>query len=82
MRDAEALARRTPNADGEVRAKLGGGRPSKSKDTDTQSLEADLSSLLGLDVEIDDRGGAGALTIRYATLEQLDDLCNRLTRSA
>jgi ParB family chromosome partitioning protein len=51
-----------------------------SKDTDTQALEADLSSVLGLDVEIDDRGGTGALTIRYATLEQLDDLCNRLTR--
>jgi ParB family chromosome partitioning protein len=82
VRDAEALARRTPNADGEVRTKSSGGRPPKSKDTDTQSLEADLSSLLGLDVEIDDRGGAGALTIRYATLEQLDDLCNRLTRGA
>ncbi|WP_165191104.1 ParB/RepB/Spo0J family partition protein [Caulobacter soli] len=82
VRDAEALARRAPNADGEARAKSGGGRAPKSKDTDTQSLEADLSSLLGLDVEIDDRGGAGALTIRYATLEQLDDLCNRLTRGA
>ncbi|SFK38032.1 chromosome partitioning protein, ParB family [Caulobacter sp. UNC279MFTsu5.1] len=82
VRDTEALARRTPNAAGEVRAKTNGGRPPKSKDTDTQSLEADLSSLLGLDVEIDDRGGAGALTIRYATLEQLDDLCNRLTRGA
>jgi len=80
VRDTEALARRTPNAAGEVRARSSGGRPPKSKDTDTQSLEADLSSLLGLDVEIDDRGGAGALTIRYATLEQLDDLCNRLTR--
>ncbi|GGL44183.1 chromosome-partitioning protein ParB [Caulobacter rhizosphaerae] len=82
VRDTEALARRTPNAAGEARAKSSGGRPPKSKDTDTQSLEADLSSLLGLDVEIDDRGGAGALTIRYATLEQLDDLCNRLTRGA
>ena len=82
VRDAEALARRAPTADGEARAKSSGARSPKSKDTDTQSLEADLSSLLGLDVEIDDRGGVGALTIRYATLEQLDDLCNRLTRSA
>jgi len=80
VRDAEALARRTPGADGAVRGKSSGGRPAKSKDTDTQSLEADLSSLLGLDVQIEDRDGAGALTIRYATLEQLDDLCNRLTR--
>jgi ParB family chromosome partitioning protein len=82
VRDAEALARRAPDASGEARTKSAGGRSTRNKDTDTQSLEADLSSLLGLDVEIDDRGGAGALTIRYATLEQLDDLCNRLTRGA
>lgn len=80
VRDAEALARRAPTADGEARAKSSGGRPPRTKDTDTQALEADLSSVLGLDVEIDHRGGTGALTIRYATLEQLDDLCNRLTR--
>jgi ParB family chromosome partitioning protein len=36
--------------------------------------------VLGLDVVIDHRGGAGSLTISYTTLEQLDDLCNRLTR--
>lgn len=80
VRDAEALARRTPNAEGEVRGRAAGSRPARTKDTDTQALEADLSSVLGLDVEIDHRGGTGALTIRYATLEQLDDLCNRLTR--
>ncbi|EJL33553.1 hypothetical protein PMI01_02057, partial [Caulobacter sp. AP07] len=57
-----------------------GGRPPRTKDTDTQALESDLSSVLGLDVEIDHRGDAGAITIRYAKLEQLDDLCNRLTR--
>jgi ParB family chromosome partitioning protein len=61
-------------------AKNKGGRPPKVKDTDTQALEADLSSVLGLDVSIDHRGATGTLTITYATLEQLDDLCNRLTR--
>jgi ParB family chromosome partitioning protein len=40
-------------------AKNKGGRPPRVKDTDTQALEADLSSVLGLDVEIDHRGGAG-----------------------
>jgi ParB family chromosome partitioning protein len=80
VREAEALARRTPNAAGEVRARSNGGRPPRTKDTDTQALESDLSSVLGLDVEIDHRGDAGAITIRYAKLEQLDDLCNRLTR--
>ena len=77
VRETEALARKAPTAPS---AKNKGGRPPKVKDTDTQALEADLSSVLGLDVTIDHRGGAGSLTISYATLEQLDDLCNRLTR--
>ena len=80
---AEALARRAPDGGAPVSGRSSGGsRPARVKDTDTQALESDLSSVLGLDVEIDHRGGAGALMIRYATLEQLDDLCNRLTRGA
>ena len=51
-----------------------------AKDADTAALEHDLAEVLGLPVEIRDRGGAGELSIRYATLEQLDDLCRRLTR--
>ena len=35
---------------------------------------------LGLDVEVLDKGGVGELRIRYATLEQLDELCRKLTR--
>jgi ParB family chromosome partitioning protein len=79
VRETEALARKAPNP---TSAKNKGGRPAKVKDTDTQALEADLSSVLGLDVTIDHRGATGTLTITYATLEQLDDLCNRLTRGA
>ena len=44
------------------------------------ALEDDLSEVLGLPVEIKDAGGAGEIRIRYKTLEQLDDLCRRLTR--
>ena len=60
-------------------------RPGKAggfKDADTRALESDLSDILGLDVEILDRDGAGEIRISYATLEQLDDLCRRLTRTA
>lgn len=77
VRETEALARKAPTA---APNKNKGGRPPRVKDTDTQALEADLSSVLGLDVSIDHRGSTGTLTITYATLEQLDDLCNRLTR--
>jgi len=37
--------------------------------------------VLGLSVEIRDAGGAGEVRLRYATLEQLDDICRRLSRS-
>jgi ParB family chromosome partitioning protein len=53
----------------------------RHKDADTLALEADLGEVLGLPVEIRDAGGAGEVRLRYATLEQLDDLCRRLTRS-
>ncbi len=71
VREAEALVRK-PAAGGKAKS-----RP--SKDTDTLALESDLSDVLGLDVEVVDRGGIGELRIKYATLEQLDELCRRLT---
>ena len=50
------------------------------KDADTRALERDLAGVLGLEVSIEhSRNGAGALTIRYLDLDQLDDLCRRLT---
>jgi|SRR5580658_413218 ParB family chromosome partitioning protein len=51
------------------------------KDADTIALETDLAEVLGLPVEIRDGGGAGEVRIRYASLEQLDEICRRLTRA-
>lgn len=56
--------------------------PSRSfgdKDPDTVALERDLSNMLGLAVNIDFDGTAGKISIRYETLEQLDDILQRLT---
>jgi ParB family chromosome partitioning protein len=58
-------------------------KPAKrsSKNADTRAAEADLSEALGLDVNIHvGRGEAGELRIRYATLEQLEDVRHRLMR--
>jgi ParB family chromosome partitioning protein len=78
VRQTEVLARKASDA-----ATPGKGpRQSRAKDTDTLSLESDLAEALGLAVEVRDKGGAGELRIRYRTLEQLDDLCRRLTRGA
>jgi len=60
----------------------GAERPDARKDADTLALERDLSDLLGLRVTIEMRGDGGTLAIHYATLEQLDDVLQRLNQSA
>ena len=79
VRQAEALAKKSgaTGAGGQgPRAKA----PTGGKDADTVALENDLSDALGLGVEIVDRDGAGEVRIQYATLEQLDEICRRLSR--
>lgn len=48
------------------------------KDADTKALEKRLSDVLGLAVQLQSKGEAGELRIRYTDLEQLDQLCRRL----
>ncbi len=74
VRETEALARRAP----ETKAAKPKGRT--VRDADTAALENDLAETLGLDVELRHKGDSGELRIKYATLEQLDDLCRRLMR--
>jgi ParB family chromosome partitioning protein len=71
VRETEALAK----------APAAGDRPAplpKRKDIDTLALEKRLSDALGLTIEVNDRGGKGQLVVRYATLEQLEDVCRKL----
>jgi ParB family chromosome partitioning protein len=77
VREAEALAKGAAE-----RPKKASGPRRPPKDADTHALEADLEEALGMSVEITDRGGVGEIKIKYATLEQLDDLCRRLNRTA
>ncbi len=80
VRAAEALARKTTDASS-VKPGSKGQTRTAVKDADTRALESDLSEVLGLEVEIMDRDGEGEVRLHYATLEQLDDLCRRLTRT-
>lgn len=71
VREAEGLAReasttRKPKA-----------KP--DKDADTKALEKSVADALGLSVEINHLGNTGGtVVISYKTLEQLEDLCERL----
>jgi len=88
-----ALARMVINKGLNVRqtealAKSGGKQLSQKrqlqppKDADTRAIENDLSAQLRLKVSIDHRqsSGKGDLRISYSTLEELDQLCQLLSR--
>ncbi|MEL6099715.1 MAG: ParB/RepB/Spo0J family partition protein [Pseudomonadota bacterium] len=56
-------------------------QPSAEKDADTRALESDLSAATGMKVTLAHKPGgeAGQLTLHYRSLEQLDDLCRKLS---
>lgn len=74
VREAEALSqqrdlpKRKPVADNAA-----------PRDADTLALERRLADALGLSVALNHSERGGKLEIRYRTLEQLDDICTRLT---
>lgn len=81
VREAEALVRRQHDLPAVAPAQREPSKPSVPgrKDADARALEADLAAALGLEVEIEHTPrGSGAMTIRYRTLDQLDDVCKRL----
>jgi ParB family chromosome partitioning protein len=78
VRQAEGLARTAA----ERPKRPAPGRAAPAANADNQSLEQDLEEALGLQVKLRDFVDYGEVTIRYDTLEQLDELCRRLTRAA
>lgn len=79
VRQAEALARKSQDEPKPKSAKASGAQGAASPDI--AALEQDLADALGIKVSLADRGGKGELTLSYASLEQLDDLCRRLMRA-
>ena len=82
VRATEALAKKQNGGEGDTAAPKPAPKRTMEKDADTKALEGDLSAVLGMKVAIDHKPGgeAGVVTIRYETLDQLDDLCGRLSR--
>jgi ParB family transcriptional regulator, chromosome partitioning protein len=55
-------------------------QPLPGKDADTLALEANISAALGLKIDIDHKGESGGqVNVQYQTLEQLDEICRRLS---
>ena len=79
VRQAEALVRRQKNKKDPARKAA---QSKERKDPNTRALERDLINLLGLKVSIEERGEGGVLTIQFTSLDQLDDVLQRLTRGS
>jgi len=77
VRQTERLAKRGPT---KPRPRRLPAESSDGKDADTRALERDLSAVLGLVVSVDPAGSGGTITIRYQSLEQLDDVLRRLSQ--
>jgi ParB family chromosome partitioning protein len=76
VRETEELTREKP-------AKSPTDKTATAKNPDIRALEKQLGESLGLKVEINDKGsGAGQMVIRYSSLDQLDEVCRRLSRSS
>ncbi|NNM77298.1 ParB/RepB/Spo0J family partition protein [Sphingomonas sp. ID1715] len=88
--DPESLARQVVEGGLSVReterlaqsARPAGNRPARApreSDADIAALERQLGDLLGLKVKISYGSGAGAVTLGFSSLDQLDLICQRLT---
>lgn len=86
VRQTELLAKRGPSKEKAPSAKPGGGVTRAGsgyrvgeKDSDILALEEALTSNLGMEVRIEDRGDrTGEVVIAYASLEGLDEILRRL----
>jgi len=84
--DVSALARHVVSAGLNVReteklTKAGAPKnrpPAATKDADTVAIERNLTNILGLNVSITPRGQSGSLTLKYQSLDQLEDVLRRL----
>ncbi len=78
VRETEKLAKAKTEKQPVKKAKP----PAQEKDADTKALEGDLSATIGMKVQIDHAAGqeSGVLTVRYSNLDDLDTLCQLLSR--
>jgi ParB family chromosome partitioning protein len=79
VRQAEALARRERPGAGADIARASARNAARSVDADLDALERQLSDMLGLKVRVKHAGVGGTVSLNYASLDQLDMICQRLS---
>jgi ParB family transcriptional regulator, chromosome partitioning protein len=81
VRQVEAMAREFVRKSGKPRGYAKDrAAHAEGKSVDTLALERRLSDVLGLTVSIDDHNGRGTLSVRYQSVDQLDEVVRRLDR--
>jgi ParB family chromosome partitioning protein len=80
VRQVEAMARERAGKSGKKPANGRKARGSTAKSADMLAFEKRVSDATGLVVSIDHHDDHGTLSIRYRSLEQLDDLVQKLAR--
>lgn len=80
VRQTEALAKSSSKPEGKTK-KIS---VKPAKDADTVALEGDLSANLGMKVLIDHQAGgeSGQVVVKYASLDQLDEICRILSATS
>ena len=78
--DRGLSARQAESLVAKPRRSKAGGSPKPAKSVDLENVEAMLRSKLGLGLDIDwnEKNGTGKMTIRFATLEQMDGVMAKL----
>jgi ParB family chromosome partitioning protein len=82
VRQAEALAKQAKRGTPSSFARAAERREQKAKDADLAALERQLGDMLGLKVKVANDGNRGTVTLHYASLDQLDMICQRLSGEA
>ena len=79
VRQAEAIARKRRPGIGSDMARGSARLAAAARDADLLALERQLGDLLGLKVAIQHKSNAGQVSVAFASLDQLDLICQRLS---
>jgi ParB family chromosome partitioning protein len=81
VRQAEEQARREKSrrAPGAWIGRASARNAAKAMNADLEALERQLGDILGLRVQVTNKGQGGSVTLHYSSLDQLDMICQRLS---